>query len=96
MTAWQKDQSCDGSLISFLGDPAAEFTKALGMVLDHPGPMGVLGYPRTKRFSMLVNDGVVKTVHLAEAENDPAGDDKPDVSLVEGIIADLDAKKDEL
>jgi hypothetical protein len=29
-------------------------------VLDHPGPMGVLGYKRCKRFALYIVDGVVK------------------------------------
>ena len=29
------------------GDPSSALTEALGVVLDHPGPMGVLGYPRS-------------------------------------------------
>lgn len=89
MTAWAKDQKVEGSIVSFLGDPASELTQALGMVLDHAGPMGVLGNPRCKRFSMLVEDGVVKTVNVAEKEDDPAGDAFPEVSLVEKMLEDL-------
>jgi len=89
MSAWAKDQNVEGSMISFLGDPASELTRALGMVLDHPGPMGVLGNPRCKRFSMLIDDGIVKVVNLAEKEDDPAGDAFPEVSLVEKMLEDL-------
>ena len=38
MTAWQKDQGADESLLTFYGDPSGALAKALGMVLDHPGP----------------------------------------------------------
>lgn len=89
MTAWAKDQKVEGSIITFLGDTRSELTQALGLVLDHPGPMGVLGNPRCKRFSMLVDDGIIKTINVAEADGDPAGDDKPTCSLVEKMLGDL-------
>mmetsp|Transcript_1414 Transcript_1414/g.4341 ORF Transcript_1414/g.4341 Transcript_1414/m.4341 type:complete len:90 (+) Transcript_1414:412-681(+) len=89
MTAWAKDQGVEDSIITFLGDPRSELTKALDLVLDHPGPMSVLGNPRCKRFSMLIDDGVIKTVNVAAAEDDPAGDDNPTVTLVEKMLEDL-------
>jgi len=89
MTAWAQDQGVDGSIITFLGDPRSELTKALDLVLDHPGPMSVLGNPRCKRFSMLIDDGVIKTVNVAASDDDPAGDDNPTVSLVEKMLEDL-------
>jgi len=89
MTGWAKDQGVQGSIIKFLGDPRSEVTKALGLVLDHPGPMSVLGNPRCKRFSMLIDDGVIKTINVAAAEDDPAGDGNPTVSLVEKMLSDL-------
>lgn len=89
MTAWAKDQKVEGSMITFLGDPRSELTKALGLVLDHEGPMSVLGNPRCKRFSMLVDDGIIKTINLAASDSDPAGDDQPDISLVEKMLGDL-------
>mmetsp|Transcript_10171 Transcript_10171/g.22918 ORF Transcript_10171/g.22918 Transcript_10171/m.22918 type:complete len:90 (-) Transcript_10171:28-297(-) len=89
MTGWAKDQGVEGSMITFLGDPRSELTKALGLVLDHPGPMSVLGNTRCKRFSMLIDDAVIKTINVAAAENDPAGDDDPSVSLVEKMLSDL-------
>lgn len=76
-------------MITFLGDPSSELTSALGMVLDHAGPMSVLGNPRCKRFSMFIDDGVIKTVNVAADEGDPAGDSKPEVSLVEKMLQDL-------
>jgi len=89
MTAWGKDQGIDGTIIKFLGDPRSELTKALDLVLDHPGPMSVLGNTRCKRFSMLIDDGVIKTINVAASEDDPAGDDNPTVSLVEKMLEDL-------
>jgi len=92
MTAWAADQGVEGSCLTFLGDPTSTFTKSLDLILDHPGPMSVLGNPRCKRFSMLVEDGVVKTVNVAAAEDDPAGDDNPTVSLVEKMLEDIKAR----
>mmetsp|Transcript_103297 Transcript_103297/g.296566 ORF Transcript_103297/g.296566 Transcript_103297/m.296566 type:complete len:97 (-) Transcript_103297:76-366(-) len=96
MEAWAKDQGTRGSLLELYGDPRSEVTKALGMVLDHPGPMSMLGNPRCKRFSLLVHDCKVQAVNIAAAEDDPAGDDRPEVSMVEHILQFLTTKKDEL
>jgi len=76
-------------MITCMGDPASELTEALGLVLDHPGPMSCLGNPRCKRFSMLIDDGVIKTINVAASEDDPAGDDKPTITLVEKMLMDL-------
>lgn len=89
MTAWGKDQGVDDSYITMLGDPRSELTKAFDLVLDHPGPMSVLGNERCKRFSMFIDDGVIKKVNVAAYEDDPAGDAKPDVTLVEQMLEDL-------
>jgi len=89
MTAWAKDQGVNGSIISFLGDPASELTEALGLVLDHQGPMSVLGYKRCKRFSMLVDNGIIKTMHVCEDDSDPAGDNIPDITCVDQMLSDL-------
>jgi peroxiredoxin len=60
MAAWGKDQKAIGK-IRFLGDGSAELAKKLGLDTEIPG-MGV----RVKRFSMLVDQGVVKKVNLEE------------------------------
>lgn len=60
MAAWGKDEKAIGK-IRFLGDGAAEFAKKLGLELDLTAAgMGL----RMKRFSMLVDNGVVKTLNL--------------------------------
>lgn len=90
MKAWASDQGCDkGGLVTMMGDPRSELTEALGMVLDHPGPVSVLGAPRCKRFSMFIDDGIVKTINVAEGPDDPAGDSKPDETLVEKMLEDI-------
>ena len=60
MGAWARDQKAGGK-VRMMGDGSADFTKALGLVLDlTPKGMGV----RCQRFSMLVDDGVVKTLNI--------------------------------
>lgn len=50
--------------IHFLSDWDASFTKALGLDIDlSAGTLGV----RSKRYSMLVDDGVVKTLNIEES-----------------------------
>lgn len=90
MTAWAEELGVKGSMVSCFGDPGSEVTQALGLVLKDKGPMAVLGNQRCKRFSMLIDDGVVKSVNVAASKDDPAGDEKPDVSLVEKILEDCD------
>jgi len=89
MDAWAKDQGVKGSMLTFLGDPHLVATKAFGLVMDHEGPVSVLGGPRCKRHSMLIDDGVIKTINVAAYADDPAGDDKPTVTLVEKMLEDL-------
>ena len=60
MAAWGKEQKALGK-IRFLGDGNAELAKKLGLETDIPG-MGI----RVKRFSMLVDDGVVKQVNVEQ------------------------------
>ena len=63
MAAWGRDQKTSGR-IRMLGDGNAEFAKKLGLDVDLSG--GGMG-PRCRRFSMLVVDGVVKTVNVESA-----------------------------
>lgn len=93
MNAWEEDQKAKGTLINMMGDPLSDLTKGLDLVLDHPGPMSVLGNPRCKRFSMLVEDGVIKTLNVAASEDDPAGDDAPEISMVEKMLEDCKASE---
>lgn len=60
MAQWGRDQRTEGK-IRMLGDGNAEFSKKLGIELDlSKSGMGT----RCKRFSMLVEDGVVKRFNL--------------------------------
>jgi len=60
MGAWSKDQKAGGK-IRFMADGSAEYTKKLGLTLDLTARgLGV----RRNRYSMLVEDGVVKTLNV--------------------------------
>ncbi len=61
--AWGKDQKADGK-VRMLADTNAEFTKALGLDVE----LGVLGGIRCKRFSAVVDNGVVTKLNI-EPEN---------------------------
>ena len=60
MGAWGREQKSAGK-VHMMGDGSAEYTKALGLELDRVASgMGM----RCQRFSMLVEDGVVKTLNI--------------------------------
>jgi glutaredoxin/glutathione-dependent peroxiredoxin len=60
MGAWARDQKSVGK-IRMMGDGSATYTKALGLELDLTAKgLGV----RCQRFSMLVDDGVVKSLNI--------------------------------
>lgn len=59
MDAWGKEHGADQ--IVMLGDGSADFTKAIGLDLDRiSAGMGI----RSQRYSMLVEDGVVKKLNV--------------------------------
>jgi peroxiredoxin len=60
MAAWGEAQHAIGK-VRMLGDGSADFAKKLGLELDLAG--GGMGL-RMKRFSMLVEDGVVKQLNV--------------------------------
>ena len=60
MGAWGRDQKA-GDKVRMMADGSADFTKAAGLTLDlTTRGMGV----RSQRYSMLVVDGVVKTLNV--------------------------------
>ncbi len=62
MGAWGKDQKAGGK-VRMMADGSAVFTKALGLDMDlTPRGMGV----RSQRYSMLVDDGVVKALNVEQ------------------------------
>ncbi|MES2831297.1 MAG: peroxiredoxin [Pseudomonadota bacterium] len=62
MGAWGRDQKATG-IVRMMGDGSATYTKALGLDVDFSQKnMGI----RSRRFSALVVDGVVKQLNLEE------------------------------
>lgn len=60
MGAWARDQHAAGK-VRMMADGSAEFTRATGLTLDlSANGMGL----RSQRYSMLVDDGVVKTLNI--------------------------------
>jgi len=60
MGAWGREQKTAG-LVRMMADGSAEFTRAVGLALDLTARgMGL----RSQRYSMLVQDGVVKTLNI--------------------------------
>ena len=60
MGAWGRDQHTGGK-VRMMADGSADFAKATGLTLDLPARgMGL----RSNRYSMLVVDGVVKTLNI--------------------------------
>ena len=79
MTEWKKASGAEGK-IEFLADGNGDFAKAIDMTLDASG--NGLG-TRSKRYSMVVEDGVVKKLNVEEAPG------KADVSGAEALLKQL-------
>jgi peroxiredoxin len=62
MGAWGRDQKAEGK-VRMLADGSGDFARALGLELDlSKGGLGI----RSKRYSMLVDDGVVKSLNVEQ------------------------------
>lgn len=59
MAAWGKSQKV-GNKIRMLADTNAEFANALGLCMEIPA----LGGARSKRYSMVVNDGQITELNV--------------------------------
>lgn len=60
MGAWGKEHGAGGK-VTMLGDGSAEWTRGVGLELDRTKEgMGI----RSQRYAMLVEDGVVKALHI--------------------------------
>jgi len=76
--AWGEALDPNGSSgIRFLGDPTANFTKALDLAFDGTA---IFGGPRSKRYALEIEDGKVKAMHV---EPDNTG---VDVSAAEKVL----------
>jgi len=79
MGAWSRDQRAEGK-VRMLADGSGDFARALGLELDlSKGGLGI----RSKRYSMLVDDGVVKSLNV---EQQPG---QVDVSGAEAMLKAL-------
>ena len=80
MAAWQNDADADGKIDLFLADGNAEFARAIGLESDDTERgRGI----RSQRYSMIVEDGVVKSLNIEET----AG--KAEVSGADNLLKQL-------
>ena len=78
LDAWSKQAGAEG--IEFLADGNGDFAKAIGLDMDGTGfGLGV----RSKRYAMLVDDGVVRALNV---EDSPS---KAEVSSAEALLKSL-------
>jgi peroxiredoxin len=79
MDAWSKASGAERK-IEFLADGNGDFAKALGLSMDGSGfGLGT----RSKRYSMIVEDGVVKSLNIEDAPG------KADVSGAAALLTQL-------
>ncbi|WP_420103633.1 peroxiredoxin [Bosea sp. (in: a-proteobacteria)] len=79
LDAWAKATGAAGTL-EFLSDGNGDFAKAIGLSMDGTGfGMGI----RSQRYSMLVDDGVVKSLNVEDAPG------KADASGAETMLGQL-------
>jgi peroxiredoxin len=77
--AWKKASDPDNK-IDFLADGSGDFAKAVGMELDaSANGLGI----RSKRYSMVVEDGVVKSLNIEDAPG------KADISGADNLLKSL-------
>ncbi|MGU3406229.1 redoxin family protein [Methylobacterium brachiatum] len=75
LDAWAKASGAEG--LEFLADGNADFAKAIGLEMDGTGfGLGI----RSKRYAMLVEDGVVKILNIEETPS------KTEVSGAEALL----------
>ncbi|TCT08014.1 peroxiredoxin [Aquabacter spiritensis] len=79
MSAWEKASGAEGKIL-FLADGVAEFSKALDLTFD--GSAAGLGL-RSKRYSMLVEDGVVKILNVEDVPS------KADISSAQALLGQI-------
>jgi peroxiredoxin len=79
MEAWKKASGAEGK-VEFLADGNGDFARAIDMTID--GSAGGLG-TRSKRYCMLVEDGVVKKLNVEDAPG------KAETSSAEALLKQL-------
>jgi glutaredoxin/glutathione-dependent peroxiredoxin len=79
MDAWTKQSGCDGK-IEYIADGNGDFAKAIDLTVDASGNgLGI----RSKRYSMVVEDGTVKSLNVEETPG------KAEVSGAENLLKSL-------
>jgi len=90
MDAWADHQQVgrdgEGTMINFLADPHGNWTDACGLRMCHDGPHDHFGQGRSKRYSAFFDDCKLVKLNIAEASDDPAGDEQPGNSLADKMI----------
>lgn len=62
LAAWSREHGADGK-VTMVGDGGLNFTRAAGLEVD----LSAKGYgPRCRRFSMILDDGIVERVYLED------------------------------
>lgn len=79
MKAWGASLNTDGN-VTMIADGNGEFASALGLTFDASGA-GLA--TRSKRYSMIVNDGVVETLNIEDVPSDV------DVSSADTILGQI-------
>ncbi|HEY7549659.1 MAG TPA: peroxiredoxin [Hyphomicrobiaceae bacterium] len=75
LTAWARDSGAEGKIL-MLADGSAEFARKIGLDVDLTARgLGV----RSRRYSMIVEDGVVKSLNVEEV---PSNHDKSSAALL--------------
>jgi peroxiredoxin len=92
MTAWSEDQNIPmltddkAGLTHLYADPYGEVTERLNMEMTAMGPKMKGLVDRCKRFALYIVEGVVEIKRIAEFDDDPAGDSRPDSTLADAMI----------
>ena len=82
LKAWSQSAGADGK-VEMLADGNGDFARALGLAFDGSGfGLGT----RSQRYSMLVEDGVVKAINVEDVPS------KAEVSSVDTLLQQLDAR----
>jgi peroxiredoxin len=82
LKAWSQSAGADGK-VEMLADGNGDFARALGLAFDGSGfGLGT----RSQRYSMLVEDGVVKAINVEDVPS------KAEVSSADTLLQQLDAR----
>lgn len=67
LAAWDEATGASPGGVELLSDPQSQFVRAVGLDFDAP-PVGLMG--RSKRFAMIVEDGVVRQISVEASPGD--------------------------